>query len=275
MKTYHAGVYACTLGNEGRCGDARGNAKKQRYTWITIIQPLMEGEGGWECFFFFFKSYFASVEMMYTETHCYIMSMTVCWKADAFDGFSQQTGNRVIDREHQEVSPGTAGWCKVISIQLIPLNTWAAAVKYYIILELQLWNTTSYLSYSCEILHHIWAAAVKYYIIFELQLWNTTSYLSYSCEILHHTWATAVKYYIIFELQLWNTTSYLSYSCEILHHTWATAVKYYIICLLQLWNTTSYTCYSCEVLLYIAWHKCCDITIYCLKHSCKVYTLIA
>ena len=82
------------------------------------------------------------------------------------------------------------------------------------------------MGYSCEILHHIWAAAVKYYIILELQLWNTTSYLSCSCEILYHIWATAVKYYIILELQLWNTTSYACYSCEILHHTLATAVKY-------------------------------------------------
>ena len=79
---------------------------------------------------------------------------------------------------------------------------------------------------------------MKYYIILELQLWNTTSYLSYSCEILHHTWATAVKYYIIRLLQLWNTTSYTCYSCEVLlyiawhsavillYTAWSTAVKF-------------------------------------------------
>ena len=154
------------------------------------------------------KSYFASLKLIATlcswlcaEKQMHLMVFSTDWVGEKEQ---QHPLHRVLDREHQEVSPGTAGWFKVISIKLIPLNTWDRAVKYYIILELQLWNTTSYLSYSCEILHHTWATAVKYYIIRLLQLWNTTSYACYSCEILHHTLATAVKYcFTLLDTVLW------------------------------------------------------------------------
>lgn len=208
MKTYHAGVYACTLGNEARCGDARGNATEAK---IQLNNNNTVTDGGWGWVGMVFKKNhilpqwrWCTLKLIATlcswlcaEKQMHLMVFSTDWVGEKEQ---QHPLHWVLDREHQEVSPGTAGWFKVISIELIPLNTWDRAVKYYIILE--------------------------------LQLWNTTSYLSYSCEILHHTLATAVKYYIIHLLQLWSIA---------LH------------CLTQ----------------------CCDITIYCLKHSCKVYTLIA
>lgn len=76
MKTYHAGVFACTLGNEARCGDAKGNATEAKIQ-LNNNNTVTDGGGGWVGMVLT-NSYFASMETMYTETHCYIMSVTMC-----------------------------------------------------------------------------------------------------------------------------------------------------------------------------------------------------
>ena len=92
MKTYHAGVYA-VLGNEARCGDARGNATEAKIQ-LNNNNTVTDGGWGWVGMGFKKKSYFASMEnhillhwnsLLHYVRDCVLKSKCIWW-------FSQQTG---------------------------------------------------------------------------------------------------------------------------------------------------------------------------------------